>query len=111
MKAANVISIFGFAALLLVAIAATHDEQGTTVRYRLGAALSFDPNVTFKDEDNAWNFASPKLANLANLNLVGTTNQLVFGGTNTAPASTNLVLWISVQVPGDTNAYRIGLAK
>lgn len=40
-----------------------------------------------------------------------TTNQLVFGASNTAPSDTNLVLWISVQVQGDTNIYRLGLAK
>jgi len=41
----------------------------------------------------------------------GTTNQIIFGATNTPPADTNLLTWISVQVTGDTNIYRLGLAK
>ena len=41
-----------------------------------------------------------------------TTNQIVFGGTNTAPANTtNVATWISVQVSGDTNVYRLQLQK
>ncbi len=44
------------------------------------------------------------------ITLSGTTNQVTFGGTNTAPAdTTNVAKWISVQVSGFTNAYRIGL--
>ena len=45
------------------------------------------------------------------LTLTGTTNQVIFGGTNTPPASTNSVAWISVQIAGDTNQWRLGLAK
>lgn len=42
--------------------------------------------------------------------IAGTTNQVTFGGTNTAPMiTTNAAKWISVQVSGFTNAYRIGL--
>ena len=47
----------------------------------------------------------------AALLVFGTTNQIIFGGTNTPPASTNLIRWISVQIAGDTNAWRLGLAK
>ncbi|MDR3459547.1 MAG: hypothetical protein P4N60_19125 [Verrucomicrobiae bacterium] len=47
----------------------------------------------------------------ANYTITGTTNQLIFGGTNAAPLSTNLVRWISVQITGDTNLYKLGLAK
>jgi hypothetical protein len=43
--------------------------------------------------------------------ITGTTNQVVFSATNTPPVSTNLVVWISVQIAGDTNRYRLGLAK
>ena len=45
------------------------------------------------------------------LSIYGTTNQIIFGLTNNPPASTTLVLWVSVQVSGDTNIYRLGLAK
>ena len=41
-----------------------------------------------------------------------TTNQMLFAGTNSAPTNTsNPVVWISVQVNGDTNAYRLPLYK
>ena len=40
------------------------------------------------------------------------TNQLVFASTNNAPATTNaIVVWVSVKVVGDTNAYRLPLYK
>ena len=38
-------------------------------------------------------------------------DQIIFSYTNTPPTSTNLVKWISVQIAGDTNNYRLGLAK
>lgn len=44
------------------------------------------------------------------ITLAGTTNQVTFGGTNTAPVSDVApAKWISVQVSGRTNAYRIPL--
>lgn len=44
--------------------------------------------------------------------IYGTTNQIVFGGTNAAPSTTtNAVVWVSVNVSGDTNQYRIPLYK
>ncbi|SRR6266576_289116 len=44
------------------------------------------------------------------LTLSGTTNQVTFGATNTAPVSAGAAAkWISVQVSGFTNAYRIPL--
>lgn len=44
--------------------------------------------------------------------LGGTTNQISFAGTNAAPAdTTNVAAWISVQVSGNTNGYRIPLYK
>ena len=44
------------------------------------------------------------------LALAGTTNQIIFGATNTAPVSSVAAAkWISVQVSGFTNAYRIPL--
>ena len=43
--------------------------------------------------------------------LTGTTNQIIFGATNSPPAGTNLVRWISVQIAGDTNVWRLGLAQ
>jgi lysophospholipase L1-like esterase len=42
--------------------------------------------------------------------IVGTTNQVKFGATNSPPANTsNIVDWVSVQVEGRTNAYRTPL--
>ena len=40
-----------------------------------------------------------------------TTNHIKFGATNTAPVSTNAVVWVSVQVANDTNVYRMPLMK
>ena len=45
------------------------------------------------------------------MTISGTTNQITFGATNTPPASTNPVVWISVTVSGDTNQYRLPLMK
>lgn len=50
-------------------------------------------------------------ATFPTLTLTGTTNQIIFGGTNTPPVSTNLVRWISVKIAGDTNIWKLGLAK
>lgn len=42
----------------------------------------------------------------------GTTNQVVFGGTNAAPSTpATPATWISVQVTGDTNIYSLPLYK
>ena len=41
----------------------------------------------------------------------GTTNQILFGATNTPPTSTNIIAWISVQVSGLTNKFRLGLCQ
>lgn len=54
------------------------------------------------------NNASGTNVSLTNPNIYGNLN---FNGTNTPPVSTNLVVWISVQIAGDTNRYRLGLAK
>lgn len=49
-------------------------------------------------------------AQLSRVVLTGTTNQVVFGGTNSAPASpASPARWISVQVQGEASAYRIPL--
>ena len=46
------------------------------------------------------------------LSISATTNQLSFGATNSAPVNTtNIAQWVSVQVAGDTNAYRLPLYK
>ena len=46
------------------------------------------------------------------LNIVAQTNQIIWGATNNAPANTtNVVKWVSVQVNGDTNSYRLPLYK
>jgi len=56
-------------------------------------------------------FIRTNLVVTGQLTVAGTTNQIIFGATNTPPTSTNLVKWVSVQVAGDTNVYRLGLAK
>lgn len=115
---------FAFAALfalVILGIGAIKDETGTT-RYRGNAVLTLDPTVVIRDEDSAWTLTMTKLAALANggsssigwtastLTLGATTNQVTFGGTNTAPADVAIVKWVSVTVAGETNKYRIGLA-
>jgi len=121
-KLIKALSVFGLGALIVLAVGAIKDETGT-VRYRDGAVLSFNPTVTIRDEDSAWTLSMTGLAALANggstaiawtastLTLGATTNQINFGGTNAAPVSTNLIRWVSVTLPGDTNAYVLGLAK
>lgn len=40
------------------------------------------------------------------------TNQITFGGTNSAPVNTtNVSAWVSVSVSGNTNVYRLPLYK
>jgi hypothetical protein len=51
------------------------------------------------------------VANSGTLALGATTNQVTFGGTNPPPASATVRKWISVQVAGETNAYRIPLSE
>lgn len=44
--------------------------------------------------------------------ITGTTNQVIFGATNSAPSDTaTIVRWISVQVAGESEAYRTPLYK
>ncbi len=112
---------FALGMLVMLGIGAIKDETGT-IRYRQGAVLSFDPQVTIRDEDSAWTLTMTELAALANggstsigwtasaLTLGATTNQIAFGGTNTAPADATIVKWVSVTVAGETNKYRVGLA-
>jgi len=41
-----------------------------------------------------------------------TNAKVIFGSTNTAPVTTNVVVaWVAVSVKGDTNAYRLPLYK
>jgi len=46
-----------------------------------------------------------------NITLAGTTNQIIFGGTNTAPvgSATTPTKWISVRVQGESTVYRLPL--
>lgn len=116
------LSFVGLIALAFMAMAAIRDETGTT-RFRQGAVLSFDTQTTVKDEDGNWTMGNTELGYLANggsssmawtvsaLTIGATTNQVTFAATNTTPAAADIVKWVSVRVAGDTNAYRIGLAK
>lgn len=54
----------------------------------------------------------PRFTDLASgrFTIVGTTNQVKFGSTNRPPANASAVVkWISVDVAGETNAYRLPL--
>ncbi len=56
------------------------------------------------------NAAFRNLTNAGAFTLAGTTNQVTFGASNLPPASAVApVKWISVQVTGETNAYRLPL--
>jgi hypothetical protein len=45
------------------------------------------------------------------VSIVPTNGAIVFGGTTTAAAATNIVGWVGVSVNGDTNSYRLPLYK
>jgi hypothetical protein len=45
------------------------------------------------------------------LTIIGTDNQINFGGTNSAPLDAVNPVWVSVSVAGDTNAWRVPLYK
>lgn len=67
--------------------------------------------LTIKDETGTI-FKVTTNGSLASLSVTATTNQIVFGSTNTAPANTtNVAAWVSVQVSGNTNRYRLPLYK
>jgi|SRR5690349_10056217 len=46
-----------------------------------------------------------------NFTLFGTTNQIIFGATNTQPATTSAVFWVSCKVTGLTNEFRAMLVS
>ena len=101
----------------LIAMADVIDHSGRTERYRSGSILKFDTTSSIADEDANWTITATQLKSLSSISaaagavtISGTTNQIVFGGTNAAPASTTLIKWVSVQISGDTNIYRLGLA-
>ena len=66
--------------------------------------------VNFIEMDNSSGAAFLVASNGA-VGIGALTNQIVFGATNLPPVSTNLTTWVSVQISGDTNIYRLGLAK
>lgn len=48
----------------------------------------------------------------SNLTVLGTTNQIIFGATNIAPATTATPdKWVSVQISGESTTYRLPLYK
>ena len=48
---------------------------------------------------------------IAGLTITGAGTQVTFGSASTPPANTNPVAWISVNILGDTNQYRLPLMK
>jgi len=81
--------------------------QTVNLEGTLSANLPANPNVTYVNVS----YAGHGVENLAGkLVLAGTTNQIVFGAVNSAPANTNTITqWISVQVSGMTNLFRLPL--
>lgn len=81
-----------------------------SIELRQKVRMTFDTDLQGNSVTNG-NFVGTFTGTNSQVIISGTTNQMIFGGTNTPPVSTNLVVWISVQIVGDTNRYRLGLAK
>lgn len=64
----------GLLAILALTIAATvsTDISGTTIRYRSGSTLKFDPQSGIADEDGGWTLSNAKLKNVAGLQFTST---------------------------------------
>lgn len=84
----------------------TQDEGGTPHYLRTSSARTSGNLFEVSNED------TPKASITwdGRLVLAGTTNQVVFGSTNTAPSSSVApTKWISVQVSGESAVYRVPL--
>jgi hypothetical protein len=67
-------------------------------------------NGTILSDFRVGSVSKAQISSDGQLTLAGTTNQVIFGGTNTPPVSTAApTKWISVQVQGETAIYRIPL--
>lgn len=112
----NAIGIFVFVLILLAVGLYAEDWQNRQIRMRGGTTLTLDTTSSIKDEDSNWILDNSALQNLSSnkvaaLTITGTTNQIIFGGTNAAPNSTNVIKWVSVRITGETNVYRLGLCQ
>jgi hypothetical protein len=75
--------------------------------FLIGSGATATGNNQWVAGDSAYQYKFPGTAGFI---LGGTTNQITFGGTNTAPVSAVApTKWISVQVAGLTNAFRVPL--
>ncbi len=88
----------------------------TFIGYRAGASVNGAyTNVVFVGDSSTLGATGQDQMVLGTnmvLSLSATTNHIVFGNTNSLPAVTNsIVKWVSVQIQGDTNAYRLPLYK
>jgi hypothetical protein len=79
-----------------------------------GVTLTIPNNADFLFTYDAvsgyWRVTSSSFSSVSALTLTGSTNQIIFGSTNTSPTTTATpVKWISAQVTGETNVYRLPL--
>ncbi len=91
------------------AVCAVHDPwRGTDIGFTTNSYTA-----TVPADDVSLLVFRPQSPSVGTKGLVlsGTTNFITFGATSTPPASTNPVAWISVNVSGDTNQYRLPLMK
>jgi hypothetical protein len=82
-------------------------SQEVTNLYAAGSGLAYSTSPTTLRA----RVSATSRATVGRLVLGNGTNQVTFAGTNSAPANTNAVKWLSVQVAGETNAYRLPLCE
>lgn len=88
-------------------------ETQATNRIRCGGvnltlAAGASAKLKYSTSYSRWELMYP--SPLAQFTISGTTNQVYFGSSNSVPANTATVRkWVSVQITGETNAYRLPL--
>ncbi len=96
----------GYGAALL--IDPDGDNGAVGFHFSTGASNTLGTNILARFQDN--HVDAMTLSGNGRITLAGTTNQITFGGTNTAPVSAVApAKWISVQVSGLPGAYRLPL--
>lgn len=81
-----------------------------TIGFILGAAVSNQTPIYQGLLQSDLDCGGHSPTNALSVSLSGTTNQVIFGATNTAPVTTATpATWISVQVAGSNNVYRLPL--
>lgn len=96
----------GIALCLLIAA----DRTGLYQAFLQGNLDGGGQSVTNLNSLSATNLTSSSNTTALFFTVSGGTNQVVFGATNPPPANpSNVVTWISVQVAGSNNVYRVPL--